>query len=90
MPRKSGKIDQKEIITFCKEEKPNEDSELNVPIVTSRKTVHYLTFDYNGEENFFQVLWFVRNQTLILSLYFAMTVKIDYILSTFLIFKILL
>ena len=43
---------------FAKKRKPNEDLELNVPIVTSiegfvRKKVQHLTFDYDGEETFF-------------------------------------
>ena len=43
---------------FAKKKIPNEDSELNVPIVISveelvGKTVHHLTFDYNGEEKVF-------------------------------------
>ena len=52
---------------FSKKKKPNEDSELNAPIVTSMeelvgKKVQHLTFDYNGEKKFFfLVSWFVRN-----------------------------
>ena len=52
---------------FSKKKKPNEDSELNAPIVTSMeelvgKKVRHLTFDYNGEKKFFfLVSWFVRN-----------------------------
>ena len=43
---------------FAKKRKPNEDLELNVPIVTSveelvGKKVQHLTFYYNGEETFF-------------------------------------
>ena len=43
---------------FAKKKKPNEDSELNVLIVTSveelvGKKVQHVTFDYNGEEKFF-------------------------------------
>ena len=46
---------------FAKKKKPNEDAELNVPIVTSveelvGKKVQHLTFDYSGEENFFSVV----------------------------------
>ena len=43
---------------FAKKRKPNEDLELNVPIVTSveelvGKKVQHLTFDYDGEEKIF-------------------------------------
>ena len=43
---------------FAKKRKPNEDLELNVPIVTSveefvRKKAQHFTFDYDGEETFF-------------------------------------
>ena len=43
---------------FAKTKKPNEDLELNVPIVTSveelvGKKVQHLTFDYDREEKFF-------------------------------------
>ena len=53
---------------FAKKRKPNEDLELNVPIVTSveelvGKKVQHLTFDYNREEKFFPGV--VRNQILI-------------------------
>ena len=51
-----------------RKKKPNEDLELNVPIVTSveelvGKKVQHLTFDYNREEKFFPGV--VRNQILI-------------------------
>ena len=43
---------------FAKRKKPNEDLELNVPIVTSveelvGKKVQHLTFDYDSQEKFF-------------------------------------
>ena len=43
---------------FAKKKKPNEDFELNAPIVTSveelvGKKVQHLTFDYDGEEKIF-------------------------------------
>ena len=55
---------------FAKKKIPNEDSELNVPIVISveelvGKTVHHLTFITMVKKKFFLVLWFVRTQILI-------------------------
>ena len=66
MPKRGSQIAQKTV--FCIEKKPNEDLELNVPIVTSveelvGKKVQHLTFDYNREEKFFPGV--VRNQILI-------------------------
>ena len=60
----------KKSTVFLKKKKPNEDLELNVPIVTSvdelvGKKVKHLTFDYNGEENLFLLLRFFRDQILI-------------------------
>ena len=69
---------------FAKTKKPNEDLELNVPIVTSveelvRKKVQHLTFDYDGEEKFFPGVVVCQKPN-------SDSVKIDYILLTFLIF----
>ena len=52
------KLLKKKQQTFAKKKKPHEDSELNVPIVTSveelvGKKVQHPTFVYNGEEKFF-------------------------------------
>ena len=62
------KLLKKQQQPFAKKKKPNEDLELNVPIVTSveelvGKKVQHLTFDYNREEKFFPGV--VRNQILI-------------------------
>ena len=58
MPKTAWQIAPKKQKPFEKKKKPNEDLELNVPIVTSveelvGKKVQHLTFDYNDEENFF-------------------------------------
>ena len=70
MPKRSLQITQKEEQPFAKKKKPNEDSELNVPIVTSGdkllgKKAQNITYDYNGEKKLFLVLWFVENKILI-------------------------
>ena len=57
-PELADKLLQKKQKPFEKKKKPNEDLELNVPIVTSveelvGKKVQHLTFNYNGEKNFF-------------------------------------
>ena len=62
------KLLKKKQQSFAKKKKPNEDLELNVPIVTSveelvGKKVQHLTFDYNREEKFFPGV--VKNQILI-------------------------
>ena len=54
LPQRDWQITQKKQQPFAKKKKPNEDLELNAPIVTSveelvGKEVQHLTFDYNGE-----------------------------------------
>ena len=79
---------------FAKKKKPNEDFELNAPIVTSveelvGKKVQHLTFDYDGEEKFFPGVVVCQKPNSDTELVIRYDWKIDYILLTFLIFKIL-
>ena len=94
MPKRGWRIVQKKKQPFAKKKNSNEDLELNVPIVTSveelvRKKVQHLTFDYDGEEKFFPGVVVCQKPNSDTELVIRYDWKIDYILLTFLIFKIL-